>query len=355
MLDSKKITKFKEVVDRFRDIERKISDPEIIAKQDIYQDLLKKHSELKVIVNTFDSYQTLTQELSSTKELLSDPELKDMAQEEMDSLTSKLEIIENELLEFLLPKDPEDDKNAMVEIRAGTGGEEAALFAADLFRMYSRFAENKKWSVEVLSQTLAGRGGIKEIVFLLSGTQVFGQLKFESGTHRVQRVPETEASGRIHTSAATVAILPEAADVDITIDAKDLRIDTYRASGSGGQHVNKTSSAIRITHLPTGVVVACQDERSQFQNKDKAMRVLKTKLYEQRLEDQRQKEAKDRKSQVGSGDRSEKIRTYNFPQNRLTDHRINLTLYSLDSILNGDLGPVIEGLIAADRIDKMKE
>ncbi|MFC1617201.1 peptide chain release factor 1 [Candidatus Margulisiibacteriota bacterium] len=354
MLNKHNIAKFNEIITKYQEIEIQISNPEIINKQEEYQKLLKKHSDLNEIVETFNEYQKLAEELKNTEELLSDPELKEIAAEEIPILKETLEKLSAKLILFLIPKDPADDKNAMVEIRAGTGGEEAALFAGDLYRMYSRYAENQGWKLEVLSENIAGRGGLKEIVFMINGKHVFGRLKFESGTHRVQRVPETEASGRIHTSAATVVILQEAADVDVTIDNKDIRIDTYRASGAGGQHVNKTDSAIRITHMPTGLVVACQDERSQFQNKDKAMRMLKTRLYELKLEQQKDAEASQRKLQVGTGDRSEKIRTYNFPQNRVTDHRINLTLHSLDAILNGSLDEVIDGLIAADRIAKMK-
>jgi len=347
--------KFVEIEHRFMDIERKISDPEIIANQNKYQELIKKHSELKEIVDVYRHYQQCSKELADAKELLEDPEMKEMAQEEVRAKEKELSGLEEALRVFLVPKDPNDEKNAQVEIRSGTGGDEAALFASELYRMYVKYAENKGWKVDVLSENVTPMGGIKEIVFSIMGRGVYGRMKFESGTHRVQRVPETEASGRLHTSAATVAIMPEAEEVDVSIDTKDLRIDTYRASGAGGQHVNKTDSAVRITHLPTGIVAACQDERSQFQNREKAMRVLRTKLYEVQLEEQMKEQAQIRKIQVGSGDRSQKIRTYNFPQNRVTDHRINLTLYDMQDVLIGKLDGVIEPLIAADRLEKLQK
>ncbi len=347
--------KFQDIVKRFEEVERKISDPEIISDLPKYQELLRKHSELKPGVDLFKQYEKKAKELEEAKALANDPEMAEMAKAEIKIVGPELQSIEEELKGFLIPPDPNDHKNAIVEIRAGTGGEEAALFAGDLFRMYSRYAATHNWTVEILSGHDAERGGIKEVVFSVSGLHAYRKLKFESGTHRVQRVPETEASGRIHTSAATVAILPEMEEVDIKIDTKDLRIDTYRAQGAGGQHVNKTSSAIRITHLPTNVVVSCQDERSQFQNKDKAMRMLRAKLYEAQQTAKEKEEAQLRKSQVGSGDRSEKIRTYNFPQNRLTDHRINLTLHNLENILHGELDDIFNALIAADRAAKLKE
>lgn len=345
---------FQGLEDRLNDIERRISDPEVISNQSLYQELVKKHSELEEPVSYFRSLKKLEAELGDAQVLLKDPEMKEMAVSEIKSIEEQMAHFELQLQIFLLPKDPNDTKNAWVEIRSGTGGDEAALFAAELYRMYVRYAETKGWTVEVMSENLTEIGGVKEIVFSVSGQGVFSQLKFESGTHRVQRVPSTESSGRLHTSAATVAIMPEAEEVDIQIDQKDLRIDTYRASGAGGQHVNKTSSAIRITHIPTGVVVACQDERSQFQNKDKAMRVLRVRLYDKREEELRSKHADLRKSQVGSGDRSEKIRTYNFPQNRVTDHRIGLTLHNMQEVLSGKLDAVVEALITADRLAKMK-
>lgn len=349
------IEKLADIEHKFQEIERKISDPEIIADQSRYQDLLKQHAELEQGVTLYKDYKKITSGLDEAKEMLSDPEMKEIAQAEIAELTPQLDQLKEAIDIFLMPKDPNDTKNALVEIRQGTGGDEASLFAGELYRMYVRFAESQGWKTEVMSEALTDRGGVKEIVFRISGTQVFGHMRFESGTHRVQRVPETESQGRVHTSAATVAIMPEAEEVDIEIDAKDLRTDVYRASGAGGQHVNKTSSAVRITHIPTGVVAACQDERSQFQNKEKAMLLLRTRLYEAKHEKQRKEAANLRKSQVGSGDRSEKIRTYNFPQNRLTDHRINLTLYSMTDILSGKLDEVVHALMKADRLEKMKE
>ncbi len=347
------LEKFEDVIHKFNDIERKISDPEIIQNTKLYQELLIQHSELKEIVDNLELFKKYTEELAEAKQLLTDPEMKEIAEQEVAELEEKINKTEAVLITYLIPPDPDDKKNALIEIRAGTGGEEAALFSYDIFRMYSHYAEKHNWKIEILSETLASLGGIKEVVFMVSGKGAYSKLKFESGTHRVQRVPDTEASGRIHTSAITVAIMPEAEEIDIKIDIKDLKIDTFRAQGAGGQHVNKTSSAIRITHIPTGVVVVCQDERSQFQNKDKAMRILRTKLYEQQVINQQSEEAALRKAQVGSGDRSEKIRTYNYPQNRVTDHRINLTLYSLDAFLDGELDPMIDALIAESNLEKI--
>ena len=347
-------SQFQGIVEKFEGLERRMSDPDIISDQKKYQEIVKQHSELKRGVDLFRSHEILSQTISEAKELLSDPEMKEMAEDEMATASDQLAVIEEEMQIYLLPSDPNDRKNAIVEIRSGTGGEEAALFAADLYRMYVKYAESMGWKVEVLSEQDTGLGGIKEVSFSIAGQEVFSYLKFESGTHRVQRVPHTEASGRIHTSAATVAILPEAEEVDVLIDQKDLRIDVYRASGAGGQHVNKTSSAVRITHEPTGVVVACQDERSQFQNKDKAMRLLRSRIMEARQAEVHSKEAAMRRSQVGSGDRSEKIRTYNFPQSRVTDHRINLTIHALDKILEGDLGPIVTELKKHERLEKLK-
>ena len=341
--------------EQFQRLEEKMSDPDLMRDRSAYQKIAKQHADLKEIIEEFRKYKKIEQDIAEAKQLLKDPDFKNLAQEELDTLETEKERIKNELTTFLLPKDPNDDKNAILEIRAGTGGEEAALFAYDLYRMYMKYAESKNWKLEILSENITGIGGLKEVIFIISGKKAYGNLKYESGIHRVQRVPETESSGRIHTSAASVVVFPDVAEeIDIEIDLKELRIDTYRSSGAGGQHVNKTDSAVRITHLPTGVAVACQDQRSQFQNKEKAMRVLKTKLYDKKLQDEKGSEAEARKIQVGSGDRSEKIRTYNFPQGRVTDHRINLTLHALDKILNGSLDEIIEGLATAEKINKMK-
>ncbi|MBA95377.1 MAG: peptide chain release factor 1 [Rickettsiales bacterium] len=348
------LDQFQEIELKFNDLERKMSDPELIADVKRYQSLVKQHSELKLGVELYRRLKLVLDDLSDLEELKDDPDMTDFITQESELLTKEKDELERKLKLFLIPKDVEDEKNAVIEIRSGTGGDEAALFAASLYRMYTKYAEDNAWSIDVLSQNVTGLGGIKEISFSVSGTNVYGKLKFESGTHRVQRVPDTESSGRIHTSAATVAIMPEAEEVDVDIDLKECRIDTYRASGAGGQHVNKTDSAVRITHLPSGLVVACQDERSQFQNKDKALRLLRTKLYEVTLENSRKEESQARKLQVGTGDRSQKIRTYNYPQSRVTDHRINLTLYALDAILNGDLNILVDPLIEAYQLEKMK-
>jgi len=336
-----------DVVDRFREVEGLLSDPSIIAEQKRYRELTKEHAELSGVVAVYQLFKQLGEEIQGHRELLqdSDPEMKELARAELPELEEKQERLQQELHLLLLPKDPNDDKNIILEIRAGTGGDEAALFAADLFRMYSRFADSQHWKVEIMSASETDGGGFKEVIAMISGEQVYSRLKFESGTHRVQRVPETETQGRIHTSACTVAVLPEAEDVDLELNPADLRVDLYRASGAGGQHVNKTESAVRLTHIPTGVVVACQDEKSQHKNKAKAMKVLKSRIYDQMLAEQHAEMAADRKSQVGSGDRSERIRTYNFPQGRCTDHRIGLTLYRLDAIMQGDIEEVIEALI----------
>lgn len=349
------IEKFTDIVYKFEDVERRISDPEIIADQKKYQELIRQHADLKEIVDVFKQYEKLFQEKQEAEELLKDSEMKDIAQQEIAELNPRLDSLEKELEIFLIPKDPNDKKNAIIEIRSGTGGDEAALFASELYRMYCRYAESQGWTVDIISVNETVLGGIKEVSFLIQGGPVFSQLKYESGTHRVQRVPDTESSGRVHTSAATVAIMPEAEEVDIEIDTKDLRVDTFRASGAGGQHVNKTSSAIRITHGPSGIVVSCQDGRSQHQNKEKAMLMLRSRLFEAAEKEKQKNESDMRKSQVGSGDRSEKIRTYNYPQSRVTDHRINLTLYSLEEVLQGKMQEVIDGLISADNLAKMKE
>jgi len=345
---------YDEIEFQYEDVERQLSDPEVVADQTKYKDLTQRYTELKEFVEKYRLFKSLHQNRLDAEEMLNDPEMKDMAKEELDDIDQQLHSINEDLQLFLVPKDPDDHRNAIVEIRQGTGGDEAALFAEDLLKMYQRYSEKKGWVFEIMSQHLTEIGGIKEVSFTVSGAGVYSELKYEIGTHRVQRVPATESSGRIHTSAATVAVLPEVADVDIDINMKDIRVDTYRASGAGGQHVNKTSSAVRLTHIPTNTVVACQDERSQFQNKDKAMRLLRARIYEQQLMAQRKKESDLRKSQVGSGDRSEKIRTYNYPQGRVTDHRIGLTLHALDKIMQGDIEPIISSLIKADRIEKLK-
>ncbi len=339
--------KLKGVEDRFRQLESFLSDPNILQDRDAYNQYAREHAEINELVNVFRTYKQVDQELDQSLELLkdSDPEIKSLAKDEIERLTEQKEILESELKQLLIPKDPLDQKNVLLEIRAGTGGDEAGLFANDLFKMYSRYAENRSWQIEVMSHHATGVGGLKEVVALIKGKGVYSRLKFESGTHRVQRVPTTETQGRIHTSAVTVAVLPEAEDVEVAIDPGDLRVDVFRSSGPGGQSVNTTDSAVRITHLPTGLVVTCQDEKSQHKNKAKALKVLRARLLDQMVQDQNAKRSQERKSQVGSGDRSERIRTYNFPQGRLTDHRIGLTLYRLDAIMQGDIDEVIDGLV----------
>lgn len=348
--------KLREVEKSYKEIEDRMSDPDIANNPQEMQGLGRKHSELAPIVDAFREYEKVIQGIADAKEMISgaDKEMGELAKEELAELESRLPELERELRILLLPKDINDDRSVMIEIRAGAGGDEAALFAADLYRMYTRFAERERWKTEVMSESETGIGGYKEIVFRIDGVGAFSRLKFESGVHRVQRVPATEASGRIHTSTATVAVLPEAADVDIEVRTEDLKIDTYRASGAGGQHVNMTDSAVRITHIPSGVVVTCQDERSQIKNRAKAMQFLRTKLYDVELQKQNAEMAAQRKGQVGTGDRSERIRTYNFPQNRLSDHRINLTLYKLDQILDGDIYELIKSLAEADQAEKLK-
>ncbi|GMV91562.1 MAG: peptide chain release factor 1 [Candidatus Hydrogenedentota bacterium] len=344
------------VREEYNTLTAEMSTQEVATDPERYRRLAKQQRTIEDVVNTFREYERYEKRLEDSEQMLRDEtdlELRDMAEGEKAEVLEVLERLEEELRFLLIPKDPNDAKNTIMEIRAGTGGDEAALFAADLFRMYSRLAELKGWKVEVLSSNPTGVGGYKEISFQVSGDNVYSQLKFEGGGHRVQRVPATEAQGRIHTSAATVAVLPEAEEVDIHIDPTELHIDVYRSSGAGGQHVNTTDSAVRITHIPTGVVVACQDERSQHKNKAKAMAVLRARLLAHKEEEEAAKRSADRKSQVGSGDRSERIRTYNFPQNRLTDHRIGLTIHQLEAVMEGELQPVIDALIDADRAAKM--
>ncbi len=348
----------KEAEKHFAEINDMLMDPEVIGDTEKYKNLMKEHKNLSPIIEKYKEYTTVSDNLEGAKELLAessgDAELKEMAELEIKECKEKLEEIEDELKILLLPKDEDDDKNVIVEIRAGTGGEEAALFAHSVFRMYSMYADIKHFKIEVMNINETELGGVKEVTFMVEGAGAFSRFKFESGVHRVQRVPETETQGRVHTSAITVAVLPEAEEVDIEINPNDLEVDTYRSGGAGGQHVNKTDSAIRITHKPTGVVVECQDERSQFKNRDKAMKMLRTKLLDMEKTRQQKERASERKSQVGSGDRSERIRTYNYPQSRLTDHRIGLTLYSLENILDGNLDAVIDALITEDRAQKLQ-
>ena len=343
---------------RFEEVSEMLFDPNVISDVEKYTALMKEQRNLEPIVLKYREYKTAKKNIEEAKEMLDegglDKEMRQMVMEELETSKKDEQRLSDELKILLLPKDPNDEKNVIVEIRGGTGGEESALFAATLFRMYSMYSEKRGWKTEVMYANETELGGFKEISFMVIGEGAYSRLKFESGVHRVQRVPETESQGRIHTSAATVAVLPEAEEVDIEINPKDLQIDTFRSSGAGGQHINKTDSAIRITHLPTGVVVECQDERSQYKNKDKAMRVLRTRLYEAEKEKQNSQLASERKSMVGSGDRSEKIRTYNFPQYRISDHRIGLTIYKLEQFINGDMDEVIDALITADTAEKLQ-
>ena len=348
--------KLAEVEQRYQALEQQLSSSEVIANTQEYAKLAKEHAELGRVVTCFRQWRKIGQEIDDSQALLDDPdpEVQDLAREELDSLHQSHTELEQQLRVLLLPTDPLDEKNVLLEIRAGTGGEEASLFAADLCRMYTRYAEQKNWRMEVMSSSPTGLGGFKEIVTLIEGDGAYSRLKFEGGVHRVQRIPETEASGRIHTSAVTVAVLPEAEDVDVHIDEKDLRIDVYRSSGPGGQSVNTTDSAVRITHLPTNSVVICQDEKSQHKNKAKALKILRSRLLEKAREEQHQEIAASRRSMVGSGDRSERIRTYNFPQSRLTDHRINLTLHTLERVLEGELDPVVDALTTSHQAEALK-
>ena len=344
--------------DTYREMESLLGDPDVLADMTRWQSVTRKHAELAPIVEKLREYRRVEKELADDEAMLEEPldaEMKSLVTEELATLRAAKEALDKELPVLLLPKDPNDEKNVIVEIRGGVGGEEAALFAGDLFRMYMRYAERRGWRVSLLDASPTELGGFKEVSFSVEGFGAFSRLKYERGTHRVQRVPETESQGRIHTSAVTVAVLPEADDVEVDIKNEDLKIDTYRAGGAGGQYVNKTESAIRITHLPTGIVVQCQDEKSQLKNKEKAMRVLRARIFEQAQQQQAAEEAADRKSQVGSGDRSERIRTYNFPQGRVTDHRIGLTLYKLDAILDGAFDEITDALITADRAEKLKQ
>ncbi|MEX0945045.1 MAG: peptide chain release factor 1 [Balneolaceae bacterium] len=349
--------KLRQVNERYDELNQAMSDPAIFDRPKEYAELTIEHTQLKELVDDYKEWSSLKQQLDGNEELIEsddEAEIREMAREENRQIKERLSELEDEIKFKLIPKDPDDSKNCIVEIRAGTGGDEAALFAGDLFEMYRKYADNQKWTLHILSIGDSEKGGFKEIVFELSGKEVFGKMKYESGVHRVQRVPETESQGRVHTSAATVAVLPEVTDdVQIDIDMKDVRVDTFRSSGAGGQHVNKTDSAIRLTHEPSGVVVECQQERSQHQNKEKALMMLKTKLYDAEMEKLRSERAADRKSQVSTGDRSAKIRTYNFPQGRFTDHRINLTLYNLDDILKGNLNDVIKALRVEDNLEKL--
>ena len=341
---------------RFEDLEQQLSSPDILSDQDRYRKLTKAHADLKEVVDVFRKYKDVKNGLADNKELLhdSDQEIRAMAQEEIKELEASAEDLERTLTLLLLPKDPLDDKNIIMEIRAGTGGEEAALFAADLFRMYTRYAESRGWRVEVMSASESDNGGYKEVSALIAGSKAYSYFKYEAGTHRVQRVPVTESQGRIHTSAATVAILPEAEEADVDIKPEDLRFDVYRSSGPGGQSVNTTDSAVRVTHIPTGIVVAMQDEKSQHKNKAKALKVLYSRLLQAEQERLHALQAENRRSQVGSGDRSERIRTYNFPQGRVTDHRVNLTLYKLDAVMQGDIQELIDALTTAAQTEALK-
>ena len=346
------------ISDKYNALTEKVSDPQIIVDQSKWQKYAKELSELEPIVKKFQEYQQVKKSIAESKELLnessSDEELRELAKLELSEMEDKVEPLEEELKVLLLPKDPNDEKNVILEIRAGTGGDEAALFGADLFRMYSRYAERRGWKTELMEVNETGIGGIKEAVLLIKGKGAYSRLKYESGAHRVQRVPETESSGRVHTSAATVAVLPEVDEVEVNLNPNDVRVDVYRSSGNGGQSVNTTDSAVRLTHIPTGTVVTCQDEKSQIKNKEKAFKVLAARLYDVMIREQTDEISQQRKSQVGSGDRSERIRTYNFPQGRVSDHRTGVTLYKLDAFLDGDLDEIIDGLITTDQAEKMK-
>ena len=343
-----------EIENEYVELTKKISDPAVISDQESWKKMMKKQSELEPVVTKYREYKKTQRDFEEAKELEKDPEMKDLAEEEMLEAKEKLPKLENELKVLLIPKDPDDDKNVICEIRAGAGGEEAALFAGTLFRMYSMYCDRKHWKIEVLNENVTELGGYKEISFMIKGKGAYSRLKFESGVHRVQRVPETEASGRIHTSTASVSVLPEVGDVEININPADIKMEVFRSSGAGGQHINKTSSAVRLIHIPTGMVAECQTERSQFQNRDYAMKLLQSRLYEKEKRERDSKIENARRSQIGNAERSEKIRTYNYPQGRITDHRIGLSIYKMDNFLNGDLDEMIDNLTAADTAEKLK-
>jgi peptide chain release factor 1 len=356
-MDSVTFQKLKDIEARLVEVESRMSDPGVAQDPSAYQKLAREAKDITPVASQYRSYKDTLGELTKVQEMIrteADPELREMAHEELHALEGRREQMEEQIRMLLIPRDPNDEKNVLLEIRAGTGGEEAALFAAEIFRMYTRYAERLRWRMDVVSMTKSGQGGIKEVIAMVEGDRVYSKLRYESGVHRVQRVPATESAGRIHTSAVTVAVLPEAEEVDVKIEAKDLRIDTFCSSGPGGQSVNTTYSAVRITHLPTNTVVSCQDEKSQIKNREKAMKVLRARLYEVALAEQQKAIASERKSMVGSGDRSEKIRTYNFPQNRVTDHRIGLTVHQLPSFLDGDLDEMVGALIAHSQAEKLK-
>ena len=346
------------VEEKYKELNQKISDPEVINNQSLWKKLMKEHAEIEPVVMKYREYKTVKSQFEGAKEILessNDEEMRELAKMELSELEESLEAVSEELRVLLLPKDPNDDKNVIVEIRAGAGGDEAALFAGVLFRMYSMYASSKRWKVELMSSNDTGVGGYKEVVFMIIGKGAYSRLKFESGVHRVQRVPETESAGRIHTSTATVAVLPEVEEVgEVELNLNDVRVDVFRSSGNGGQSVNTTDSAVRLTHVPTGIVISMQDEKSQLKNKEKAFKILRAKLYDIELEKAQKEVARERKSQVGTGDRSERIRTYNYPQGRITDHRIGVTLYKLDAFLNGDLDEMVDALITTDQTEKMQ-
>ena len=343
-----------ELENKYQELTKSISDPEVIADQESWRKMMKEQSDLEPIVEKYREYKKTESELEEAKELMKDPEMKELAEEEMLEAKDKLPKLEEELKILLIPKDPDDDKNIICEIRAGAGGEEAALFAGTLFRMYSMYCDRKHWTIEILNENETELGGFKEISFMIKGKGAYSRLKFESGVHRVQRVPETEASGRIHTSTASVSVLPEVGDVEIHINPADIKMEVFRSSGAGGQHINKTSSAVRLIHIPTGTIAECQTERSQFQNRDYAMKLLQSRLYEKEKRERDSKIENARRSQIGNADRSEKIRTYNYPQGRITDHRIGMSIYQMENFLNGDLDSMIDNLIAADTAEKLK-